>query len=452
MKNLDHAFDEYLKSHEAQIIKSIPEFANKLNQSSFKYGRFTIPAFYKAHFLNTQQIHLIKRVASTLGNVINQATRLYMEEGHLSHIFDVTSEEVELINIDPGYSKNVVLSRFDSLLEGQSLKLVELNCDAPAGAAYGDFVENAFMEDAALKDFFDEENLVRSSRIENLLKALLETYEEFGGYETPNIAIVDWKFARTTAEFALIKQVFEEKGYKTTIADPRELVYKSGSLYHKNMKINIVYRRALFDELMHRIDEVQDLIKAYKEHAICMVNPLRSRIASTKALLSVLTNPDYDHYFTENENQIKSACLPWTRRISDAKSFYGGNVSYLIDFLKDEKETIVLKPSRGNMGRDVILGRETPESQWNEAIGKAMKNDWVVQEYVNIPIMTVPEIINQKIDFAYKKYNFNLLVFGEKYAGGFTRLSSESVINVATGGGLVPALASEEVLERRFNV
>jgi len=71
-----------------------------------------------------------------------------------------------------------------------------------------------------------------------------------------------------------------------------------------------------------------------------------------------------------------------------------------------------------------------------------------MQKYVNIPIITVPEIVNDKLDFAYKKYNFNLLVFGGRYAGGFARLSSESVINVARGGGLVTALETDAPPER----
>ncbi len=62
--------------------------------------------------------------------------------------------------------------------------------------------------------------------------------------------------------------------------------------------------------------------------------------------------------------------------------------------------------------------------------------------------MTVPVAINQKIDFAYKKYNFNAFVFGGKYFGGFSRLSDESVVNVARGGGMIPAIVSENVPER----
>lgn len=450
-KNLDHAFDQYLKEHEAEVITSIPKFTQKLEKTSFRYGRFAIPTFYKTHFLTARQVHLIKRVANIFSGIINTATRLYFEEGHLAHMYRIDPEAADLIKIDPGYSKNVVIARFDALLEGESLKLVELNCDAPAGAAYGDHAENVFMSEPPLQKFIEDNHLIRTDRVQHLLNALLETYEEFGGYETPNIAIVDWKFARTTTEFEFLKNIFESKGYKATIADPRDLTYKGGKLYHKSFRVHIVYRRAHFDELMYRLDEVRDLIKAYKERAICMVNPLRSRIASTKALLSILTNAEFDHFFTENENRAKREYLPWTRRLADAEDFYGGKKVYLIDFLKDEKDTLILKPSTGSGGRDVVIGCETPDQLWNEAIDKALKSDWVVQEYINIPIMTVPEIINGKLDFAYKKYNFNLLVAGDKYAGGFTRLSDESVINVARGGGLVPALVTDALLEKRFD-
>jgi len=108
----------------------------------------------------------------------------------------------------------------------------------------------------------------------------------------------------------------------------------------------------------------------------------------------------------------------------------------------------VLKPSLGYGGKDVIMGCEARDDDWNSAIDKALKEDWVVQEYTNIPIMTVPHVINGKLDFAYKKYNYNMLVLGGKFAGGFSRLSDESVINVARGGGLIPSLGSEYMPDR----
>ena len=85
------------------------------------------------------------------------------------------------------------------------------------------------------------------------------------------------------------------------------------------------------------------------------------------------------------------------------------------------------------------------------ALSAALHSARVVQEYVHIPIMTVPIVINNKLDFAYKKYNFNILVASGRYAGSFVRLSDESLINVAKGGGLIPALAAEHIPERFGN-
>jgi len=58
-------------------------------------------------------------------------------------------------------------------------------------------------------------------------------------------------------------------------------------------------------------------------------------------------------------------------------------------------------------------------------------------------IITVPTVVNGKLDFAYKKFNFNLMVFGGRFAGGVVRLSDDSVINVARHGGLIPAVMSD---------
>jgi hypothetical protein len=314
--------------------------------------------------------------------------------------------------------------------------------------AYSDLLEEAFLSEEPLGPFFQDHHIRRTPRTEILLNTLLEVYEEFGGFENPQIAIIDWRHSRTVSEYDYLQAYFQNKGYKTVVADPRELKYRGGKLYHKNFRIHLIYRRTPFGEIVERIDELQDLIRAYRDRAVCLVNPLRAQLAGTQAILSILTNPEYDHFFTESENKIKQEHIPWTRRLADAGDFYGGKKIYLIDFLKDEKDTLILKPSAGKGGKDVRIGRETPDKEWNAVIDRALKEDWVVQEYINIPIMTVPVVINRQLDFAYKKYNFNLLTFGGKFAGGISRLSDESVINVARGGGLIPSLLSEYVPER----
>lgn len=440
--NLDYAFDQYLRAKEALAAPAILAFKEKLKHPSFAYGRFTVPAFYKAFFLTPKQQHLLKRVSAAFHQIVNTATRLYFEEAQLRSRFYLSPEAEELVRIDPGYSQNVVFSRFDALLEGESLKLFEFNCDAPVGASYADQLETGFLEEPLLRPFAEEQHLAASDRVQNILTTLLSVYEEFGGYETPQIAIVDWRHSRTASECEHMKAHFESKGYKAVVADPRELQYKGGKLYHKGFRVHLIYRRVLFDELLERLDEVQDLLRAYKDKAVCMANPLRARLAAGKSLFSLLTTPECDRFFSENENAMKRQHLPWTRCLADAEDFYGHRKVFLIDFLKDEKEAIVLKPAGDSHGtRRVHIGRETPDAEWNAAVDKALKEgDWVIQEQIPVPIITVPEIVNLKLDFMYKKYNFNLFVSGGKYTGSLVRLSDESVVNVATGGGLMPAL------------
>src|SRR5262245_53750165 len=116
-QNLDYVYDEYLKSHQEEIAGAIPHFNERLQKTSFRYGRFTIPTFYKPYLLTPKQENLLKRVSSTLTQVINTAVRLYFEEAHLAHVFKLSPEAAELIKIDPGYSHSVVFARFDALLQ-----------------------------------------------------------------------------------------------------------------------------------------------------------------------------------------------------------------------------------------------------------------------------------------------------------------------------------------------
>ena len=440
--NLDYAYDQHLKNQASRAVPAILQFKEKLKNPAFAYGRFTVPAFYKAYFVTPKQQHLLKRAASTFSQILNKAARLYFEEAQMKSHFRLSSAAEELVKIDPGYSQPVIFSRFDALLEGESLKFLKFNCDAPAGAAYTDQLEASLLSEEMIWPFAEEHHLAASERVQSILSTLLSVYEEFGGYETPQIAIVGWRHARAAAELEYMKRHFESKGYKTVIADPRELQYKGGKLYHKGFRVHLVYRRVSFDELVERLDEAQDLLRAYRDKAVCLANPLRSQLASSKSVFSLLTTPEYDRFFTENENDMKRQHLPWTRRLSDAEDFYGHRKVFLIDFLKDEKDTVVLKPSGPSHGaRRVHIGKETPDGEWNAAVDKALKEeDWVIQEQVPVPAMSVPEAVNQQLDFVYKKYNFNMLVSGGKYAGGFVRLSDESVVNVATGGGLMPAI------------
>jgi len=306
----------------------------------------------------------------------------------------------------PATKKNVVISRPDSFLINNNLRFLEFNCDSPAGSALTDTLEEIFLETFPFKELAQKFKFHHARRLDSLLSALLGCYEEFAGKnKKPNIAIIDWKEVKTQNEFKILKSHFKKKGYDTVIADPRELKFYKGRLEYNGFPIDLVYRRVIFKELMEKIDEVQSLIEAYRKGKVCIVNPLRSRLASNKATLAIMTDQkEYKHFFTEEENRVIHKHIPWTRRVVDMQIHYQNNLVFLLKHIRSHKDGLVLKPADSYGGRGVTIGCETPSEKWTDLIERIIlnKEDWVVQKYVDIVKMTVPEMVNGTVKLTKK--------------------------------------------------
>jgi len=444
--NAEAAYDTYLMKQGPNFVKAVSDFEERVNQSYLKYGRFTIPTFLKPHFLTANQEKLIKKNTEIANALLEKVIRLYFEEPIVKHAFQLSKEAELLMEIDPGYERQVPISRFDCFLEGETLKFIEMNTDSPAGVGYADLLENLFFQTDEFSEFFEAFHFRRESRTQKLYEALISAYSQFrgGSNSNPRIAIMDWRTVKTKHEFEALKSFFESQGCPTCIADPRDLKLKQGKLYHDDFQIDLVYRRSILKEILERLDEVQDFIKAYEKKAVCVVNSLRAPLVANNRVLSLLTNPRHQNWFTEEENKFIQEMIPWTRRMSDAEQYYGSKKIYMIDFLKDEKETLILKPSKDSDAKNVIIGSDATEEIWNKTIDVAMKDNWVIQEAIRIPQFNVPIVSDGKMQFLLKKVSIHPFVFEGRYSACLSRLSDDSVINIAHGGGLIPAVAEEE--------
>src|SRR5262249_26922783 len=155
-----------------------------------------------------------------------------------------------------GYPFVSVTSRLDSFLSEAGYGLVELNAECPAGIAYADVASDLFLEMPLVRAFRQRRHIEPMYCRGNLLDALLSIYAEVRGRAAPpQIGIVDFRGLPTQREFELFKEYFEQSGYAATIADPRELELREGALYHRDFRIDLVYRRVLTTELLEKRDE-----------------------------------------------------------------------------------------------------------------------------------------------------------------------------------------------------
>jgi uncharacterized circularly permuted ATP-grasp superfamily protein len=446
MRSIDDRFDALVAGSPPEFMHDLDQLSNRLKGSHCLFGESVLPCFLKPHWISSKVANHIDNATSVFMNMLEKIVEAYFFHPDMHGIFGLSKADEEFVRMDTGLKRNIWISRPDGFLSKDSFRFIEFNCDSPAGAGYADHQEGIFRKSFPLKKLSRMYRWNRPRRMEMLLRALLLAYREFkGGYRTPHIAIVDWKGLKTAHEFLIFKQYFESQGYPTVVADPRDLRLKSGHLYFKNFRVDLVYRRVIFGELMKKKSEARDFLRAYAKGKVCVVNPLRARLAANKSVISVLTNPSYNYFFTPKERQVRDMHLPWTRRVIDAIKSYRGQQIDLKHFIERNQKKLVLKPSDGYGGRDVKMGKETSVAEWRRTMNRAILDGehWVVQEFVSIPTMRVPIVSKGKILLKNKKVNINPFVFGGHFAGAISRLSDASVINVSAGGGLIPVMIYE---------
>ncbi|MBN1689255.1 MAG: circularly permuted type 2 ATP-grasp protein [Candidatus Omnitrophica bacterium] len=446
MPLITEEYDILARRYEKQTTEAILRLDGQLVERGCKFGDRAIPTFWKPYFLSQEDTDDLERVTGQIMAILEKVVKIYLEDKRLRSVFQLRPSVRKWMEIDPGYKRCVVIARPDSFLTPHGFRFIELNCDSPAGLGYADLQERLFCSGHLVRKLAERYEWIPPRRLDALLEALMACYREFGGNRSkPQIAIVDWKTMRTLDEFYIIQKYFQAKGYEAVVADPRDLKYRSGALYVGGFRVDLVYRRVIFDELMAKKKDVGDFLKAYQLGKVCVINPLRSKLAASKSLLSILTHSKYDSWFSNAEIEVKKKYIPWTRLAADTKKVYleKKKKMTLRKLIERHQHDFVLKPSDSYGGKGVRIGRETTPKVWRATINRAFRQqeNWVVQEYVPIPQMTVP-VLNRKkkLVIVRKKMNINPYILGGKYAGAIARLSDESVINVSAGGGLIPVV------------
>ncbi|HEX3869013.1 MAG TPA: hypothetical protein VHV77_01120, partial [Pirellulales bacterium] len=144
-------------------------------------------------------------------------------------------------------------------------------------------------------------------------------------------------------------------------------------------------------------------------------------------------------YFNAEERQVFRRHVLWTRIVSDRRtSLPDGSSGSLLDYLRSDHETLVLKPNRSYGGEGVVLGQAMALPEWDAAVEAALadRNRWVVQQMTSIPVSEFPVIGpdgHVHVEPFYAVMGFAATRYGMAVLG---RASQKHVVNVAQRGGM----------------
>ncbi|HVO74883.1 MAG TPA: hypothetical protein VMT35_12725 [Ignavibacteriaceae bacterium] len=485
----EYSMKELLCKSEIQTFQKL--ISNYGIDESMKLRKKSVRWFYsfyapsKPYFISIKKREEFSKAAETMLRIYEKLTNAYYCSESLKNILFPTGKVRNHIGINPGYQGKLQTARLDALynFSNDSLHFLEINTDIPGGMGDNDMLVKMFDSLPSIKFLQSKFEFSRDTLVGLLYNMLIKKYKEycecFGKIEkeNPHLAIVCSRISDIRLEVDFIVALLKKEGFKVSYADPRDFIYDGRSLTLNGEEVDIINRRENIRDIF-RTDSIgkphsnirnrvmefsktaclnnrflnkylkrgyfghtEDLIRAFAENNVCMVNPFFSAISVQKKAFALLSGNNFRSLFDEEELHVINKYVPWTRVIKKSKTFYDKKEMDLIPFIKVNRQKFVLKPNMGFGGKGVIIGCEVSQAEWEKKINLIIRSGlkYIVQEYIDIPTEKFPVYKNKIFKgFSPQFVNLNFWGLDGKFAGALVRASDSKVINVARGARFVP--------------
>ncbi len=425
------------------------EVAQKINEKGcYFYGMKSIPFLLRPFFLTPSQSEMISFHTTNLMKALETFVDLFFHEPECRPLFEVKTNYEELMLQECKLSKRLWFSRNDALLLNDDIKFIETNCDTPGGLVFADVLAELYIQSQLLKSIQKEWRLDYRPLMPGLLETLLTAYREFCSTSgkvpepKPFIGVIASRQSVHFPEFELIAEWFNSKGYPSIHQDPRDLQCNSKNevITQDGQKIDIIYRRGWLPDWADHPDETRDLMRAFKASSVCIVNPPSSFLAANKHILGLLKESRFRRLFSPDQLITIDQCIPWTKLMTQTRTEdWEGRKIDLYDFVRRNRDELVLKPLDQLGGKEVCVGYDSDQKSWEERIEMSTRNKYVVQRYIPIPRMEYPDL-GDELNWIPQKTILNLFAHNHSYKGGFALAGKNLNVNLIRDGAVTPIL------------
>lgn len=280
---------------------------------------------------------------------------------------EVLGHAPEIARKDPGGARGVFFG-YDFHVDGETLGVIEVNTNA------GGAMLNTVMARAHQACCIDDDRMptsgARAGAFETSIVEMFRNEWKLAGRTTPleNIAIVDSQPQQQYlySEFLLFQHLFARHGIHAVIADPSELRLLNGALFHRELKIDLVYNR--LTDFMLESAENKALREAYLSNAVVLSpHPQAHALYADKRNLAVFCD----------EQQLRELGAPVEVRETLVKSMLKTEVvnAANADKLWADRRALFFKPSAGFGSRAAYRGDKVTKRVWQEILD----GDYVAQ-------------------------------------------------------------------------
>ena len=435
--SLTREYIDIIKENPERYYEDYKKKVEEVANSNARYKGKPIPFLYQPMFFTKNDIETFSNIGKTLMSITNKVTEKYIKSPEYRKKFKYPKLLEELILVDPGYDVNIPIGRFDLFYgEEDKFKFIEVNTDGTSGMNEDNIFSRILLETESMDIMRKRYNISYFELINTWVEESLKTYSRYDKkVDKPNIAIVDFKETGITAEFETFKKAYIEKGYNAVIVDPRDLRYKDGKLYYEDMRIDLIYRRIVTVEFIEKSNEIPDLIKAYKNGAVCVIGSLRSQIMHNKIIFKILHDEDTLKFLSEEERKLIKEHIPITKE-------FGGDEKIFKEVLNN-KDKYIIKPIDSFASQGVNAGRDFSKEEWKDILVECWNENYLFQEFIDPFTRPFVQFENGKLKVRDFKLNIGVYMYNEKFSGVYTRISRENIIFGREGYFSIPNMLVE---------
>ncbi len=406
----------------------------------------------------SEQLNYFHYVSQTLLGALKRMPELYLKDFQVRQIVPLEEGEAKWLWDTWGASHNqfhTLFGRLDAIADltgafsKDSLAFIEANLVGAGGVHLIPAAEDVILESVVplMESIATDLDLNKTDDLRDTFIQELLDHAEAIGRAGRALCFVDPKYAGDGPnEQETLMSYYRERGIECYHADPEELYIRNNEVYYENHLLDVVYRDYEVRELAemeHEGMNVRPMKHLFRQNQ--MVSSMAGEF-DHKSCFEIFTDPQFAQHFTMDERNVFRRHVLWTRVVRDTRTADPmGELVELLEFIRANREILVIKPNRAYGGEDVLIGPSISQSDWEAALERAVNEPgaWVAQRLGRIAVYEFPVIAEdgtvQTTPF-YVVYGLAPTKYGLAILG---RASQKQVVNVAQRGGMVAVLVGQ---------
>lgn len=346
------------------------------------------------------------------------------------------------------HRRGLATIRVDLFPSGSGFKVLEVNSTIPAMQAYSDMIAEAWIKS------FDLSYEVRSNSLD-LLRSLEHLTMRRTGKRVKKIGIISRQNDAQSSELKWYQAKWQDLGYEVTLGHPGDFSITNKVMYVSGNEVDVIYRHIFASKL----DIDLEFSKALMSGTFAIFNDIGIDLELKNSLVLLRENQSL---LTEEEKLSVHTLLPWTKEMIDGETDLLHGRGSLREFVVAFKDDVIIKSSFGYGGKlvfsfDMLQHSEVVQTlksltnlshiTWENFVNFCFQNPgrWIVQEKVTGKSIQHSWIKDKTVENSKSWIDLSLfLTLGSdfKSSGGTCRFAQNKVVNIGTGGGMIPLVIS----------